>query len=206
MKGKGETAPRLWIVAGPNGSGKSTVYSRSDVAEFDGSVWIVNPDLLTSRLQANEGLNRAQANLAAVTRIETWLEASIDVHQTIGVETVLSTPKYRRLVLKAKERGFDVRFIYVYVDTIERQLQRIRLRVAKGGHDVPADKVAARRIRSFLEFPWFFRRANQAWIIDNSGADPKIVARKDDERHATVSDALIDELRDGILNFRTGGV
>jgi predicted ABC-type ATPase len=89
--GKGETAPRLWIVAGPNGSGKSTVYSRSDVAEFDGSVWIVNPDLLTKRLQADEGLNLAQANLAAVTRIESWLDASIDVHQTIGVETVLST-------------------------------------------------------------------------------------------------------------------
>jgi predicted ABC-type ATPase len=206
LTGKGESAPRLWIVAGPNGCGKSTIYARSDIAEFDGSVWIINPDLLTKRLEVDEDLARAEANLTAVTRIEAWLDASIDVHQTIGVETVLSTPKYRRLVLKARERGFDVRFIYVYVDTIERQLERIRLRVAKGGHDVPADKVAARRIRSFREFPWFFRRANQAWIIDNSGAEPKIVARKDDERHATVSDALIDELRDGILSFRTGGV
>lgn len=176
MIGKGEAPPRLWIVVGPNGCGKSTAYGRSDVAEFDGSVWIVNPDLLTRRLQSGEGLDMQSANLAAVERIETWLDASIGVHQTIGVETVLSTPKYRKLVLKAKERGFDIRLIYVYVDTIERQLERIRFRVAKGGHDVPADKVAARRARSFEQFSWFFWQADQAWVFDNSGAEPKLVA------------------------------
>jgi predicted ABC-type ATPase len=104
--------------------------------------------------------------------------------------------------LKAKERGFDVRLIYVYVDTLERQLERIRLRVAKGGHDVPAEKAAARRDRSFAELPWFFWKANQAWILDNSGAEPRIVARKEDERHATISGALIPSLREGIGNFR----
>jgi predicted ABC-type ATPase len=196
--GKGEAPPRLWIVAGPNGSGKSTAYGRSEVAEFDGSVWIINPDLLTHRLRESEGLDVRLANLAAVRRIEAWLDASIDVHQTIGVETVLSTPKYRRLVLKAKERGFDVRFIYIYVDTVERQLERIRLRVAKGGHDVPADKVAARRSRSFQEFPWFFWEASQAWVFDNSGAEPKLVAGKENENSAWYRDALARELREEI--------
>lgn len=190
---KGESAPRLWIVAGPNGCGKSTAYSRSDVAEFDGSVWIINPDLLTKRLQTNERLAPDDANLEAVRRIETWLAASIDVHQTIGVETVLSTPKYRPLVQRAKERGFDVRLIYVYVDTLALQLERIQLRVAKGGHDVPTDKVAARRARSFNEFGWFFREADQAWILDNSGAEPKLVAYKDGEQ-VFYSVYLLDEL------------
>lgn len=196
---KGEAPPRLWIVAGPNGCGKSTAYGRSDVSEFDGSVWIINPDLLTDRLRSSEAMEGAAANLAAVTRIEAWLNASIDVHQTIGVETVLSTPKYRPLVLKAKERGFEVRLIYVYLDTLERQLERIRLRVAKGGHDVPQDKVAARRVRSFQEFPWFFWEADQAWVYDNSGAEPKLVAWKESENLAHHSGALLEDLRDGIL-------
>jgi len=195
-------------VAGPNGCGKSTIYARSDVAEFDGSVWIIDPDLLTKRLQAGEKLDLDAANLEAVKRIEAWLDASIDVHQTIGVETVLSTSKYRRLVTKARERHFDVRFIYIYiyiyVDSLELQLERIRLRVAKGGHDVPAEKVAARRDRSFGELPWFFWKSHQAWIFDNSGAEPKIVARKEIERHATISGSLIPAIRDGIANFHTG--
>jgi predicted ABC-type ATPase len=198
VTGKGEAAPRLWIVAGPNGCGKSTAYGHADVSEFDGSVWIINPDLLTKRLQLQEHLEQPEANLAAVNRIENWLNASIDVHQTIGVESVLSTPKYRPLVSKARERGFEVQLIYVFVETLELQLERIRLRVAKGGHDVPADKVASRRIRSFKEFGWFFWNADRAWVYDNSGATPQLVASKNQRGVAELSFDLPDELMDSI--------
>lgn len=198
MIGKGGSAPRLWIVAGPNGCGKSTAYSRSDIAEFDGSVWIINPDLLTKRLQAVEGLAPTAANLAAVQRIETWLDASIDVHQTIGVETVLSTPKYRPLVRRAKSRGFEIRLLYFYVASLDIQLERIRRRVAKGGHDVPVDKVEARRSRSFEQFGWFFREADWALVFDNSGAEPRRVASKDRLGEARVSAALLPDLYDRI--------
>lgn len=170
--------PRLWIVAGPNGCGKSTAYGRNDIAEFNGSVWIINPDLLTARLRQAENLSLTDANLAAVQRIETWLDASIEAHQTIGVETVLSSPKYRRLVDKAKERGFEIRLIYVYVESVELQLERIRFRVAKGGHDVPEDKVRERRTRSIEQLKWFFDAADYAWVLDNSQSEPRLVAEK----------------------------
>lgn len=170
--------PRLWIVAGPNGCGKSSAYDRSDVDEFGGSVWIINPDLLTVRVRDVEGLSQSDANLAAVQRIERWLDSSIEVHQTIGVETVLSTDKYRRLVIKARGLGFDIRLIYVFVKTFELQMERIRLRVAKGGHDVPPDKALDRRHRSIQQLGWFFEQADSAWIFDNSGAAPELVGRK----------------------------
>lgn len=185
--------PRLWIVAGPNGSGKSSAYDRSDVDEFGGSVWIINPDLLTDRLCDAERLNRSVANLAAVIRIEAWLDASVDVHQTIGVETVLSTPKYRRLVGKSQQRGFEVRLIYIFLRSVELQLERIRLRVAKGGHDVAEAKVRERRVRSFDQLQWFLTAADAAWIFDNSGAEPRLVGRKLDGV-TTLSSSIPDEL------------
>jgi predicted ABC-type ATPase len=143
---------------------------------LDGSVWIINPDLLTMRLKEVENLDLLSANLAAVQRIESWLDKSIEVHQTIGVETVLSSPKYRRLVEKAKAHDFEICFVYVYVESVEMQLERIRARVAKGGHDVPPDKVRERRERSFDQMPWFFLQADRAWIFDNSGGEPELVA------------------------------
>ncbi|WP_326524322.1 AAA family ATPase [Sphingomonas sp.] len=185
--------PRLWIVAGPNGSGKSSAYDRSDVDEFGGSVWIINPDLLTTRLRDTEGLALGEANLAAIQRIESWLDSSIEVHQTIGVETVLSTGKYRRLVEKAKERGFEVRLIYVFLASAELQIERIRLRVAKGGHDVPEQKVRERRERSFDQLAWFFAEADKAWLFDNSGAEPELVGHKDGKM-AALGTRLIPEL------------
>jgi predicted ABC-type ATPase len=87
--------PVLLIVAGPNGSGKSSAYQDADIEAFGRSVWIINPDLLTTRIRHVEGLELRAANLASVQRIEAWLDASIDAYQTVGVETVLSTGKYR---------------------------------------------------------------------------------------------------------------
>jgi predicted ABC-type ATPase len=136
--------PIFWIVAGPNGSGKSTAYEDADIEAFARSVWIINPDVLTARIRKVEGRQLQDANLEAVRRIEAWLEASIRAHQTVGVETVLSTDKYRRLVVAAKEHGFEVRLTYVILDSPERSIERVKLRVAKGGHAVPERKIVER--------------------------------------------------------------
>lgn len=168
--------PVLWIVAGPNGSGKSTFYDRTDIEGWGGSIWIINPDLLTQTIVEQERLPLEEANLAAVQRIEQWLDASIDTYQTIGVETVLSSPKYRRLVARAHERGFLVKMIYVTLASAELQLRRIAVRVANGGHDVPEDKVRERRLRSFAELAWFVQHVDQCTIFENSIGDPELVA------------------------------
>jgi predicted ABC-type ATPase len=170
--------PIFWIVAGPNGSGKSSAYQGLDTESFARSVWIINPDLLTVRLRDVEGLELAAANLQAVQRIEAWLEVSIRAHQTVGVETVLSTDKYRRLVLAAKVLRFQVRLTYVILDAPERNIERVRLRVKMGGHAVPEDKIVERYARSLEQMPWFLDQADEAWLYDNSDTSPKLIGRK----------------------------
>lgn len=162
-------------MAGPNGSGKSSAY-QDTAYKFEGrTLWIVNPDLLTVRVRDVEGLAQGDANLAAIQRIERWLESSIDVHKSVGVETVLSTDKYRRLVTKAKQLGFAIWLIYVVLDSPERNIERVRLRVRKGGHAVPDDKIRSRWTRSLAQFPWFLEQSDAAWIYDNSGASPRLI-------------------------------
>jgi predicted ABC-type ATPase len=170
--------PALWIIAGPNGSGKSSAYGMASMDEPSGSIWIINPDLLTKRIAEQEALAAEAANLESVLRIERWLYASIDTHQTIGVETVLSTPKYRTLVERARERGFSINLIYVFLDSAELNIKRVRTRVGKGGHDVPVQKIRDRRLRSFKEFGWFFTQADRVDVYDNSGASPRRVVAK----------------------------
>lgn len=167
--------PVFWIVAGPNGCGKSSLYNRTDIEGWGGSVWIINPDLLTAKILESEVLDLDAANLAAVQRIERWLETSIDAYQTIGVETVLSSPKYRRLVKRARDRGFEVRMIYVVLNSLDLQLARIRERVSNGGHDVPATKVAERRARSFEQLGWFAQHVDKVFVFDNSDGEPDLI-------------------------------
>lgn len=171
-------SPLFLIIAGPNGSGKSSVYSGVSTEHVGRSVWIINPDLLAARIRDFEGQTLVDANLAAVQRIEAWLEASINAHQSVGVETVLSTDKYRRMVELAKSRGFEIGLVYVVLDSPQRNVERVRLRVAKGGHSVPEDKIVDRYGRSLAQMPWFMAAADRAWIYDNSGAEPKLIAEK----------------------------
>lgn len=162
--------------------------------EPSGSIWIINPDDLSKRIADQEGLVlNPDANLEAVKRIEAWLRASIRAHQTIGVETVLSTPKYRDVVAEARRYGFSVRVIFVFLDEADLNVERVAIRVEKGGHSVPEDKIRDRRRRSFEQFAWFLREADRAEAYDNSGADPRLVLSKHGD-DLWIEDDLIPEL------------
>ncbi len=187
--------PTFWLIAGPNGSGKSTIYRDLDIEESTRSVWIINPDVLAARIQDVEKVSLRDANLSAVKRIESWLDASIHAYQTIGVETVLSTPKYRRLVGVARERGFEIRLIYVLLDSVEHNIERVRIRVRKGGHRVPKDKIRTRHARSLDQFPWFLEHSDRAWIFDNSSSEPKLIGTKDGASLTHSKDALPEIVR-----------
>lgn len=168
--------PTFWIIAGPNGSGKSTLYgSKRDaiygntiIADVRRPFWIINPDLLARRIAETERLNARKANVAAVTRIEGWLDASIDAHQSVGVETVLSTDKYRRLVRAAKKKGYEIRLVYVVLRNAALNVSRVKLRVLKGGHSVPVKKIKERWYRSLEQLPWFLKQADRALLFDNT--------------------------------------
>jgi predicted ABC-type ATPase len=192
------------MIAGPNGSGKSSLYSNTDIEAFDQSVWIINPDLLTDRIAQVENLPQLEANLEAVVRIETWLEASIRAHQTVGVETVLSTDKYRRLVLAAKENQFEFRLIYVVLASPDLNVERVRLRVKKGGHGVPERKIRERWVKSIRQLPWFLEQADLAFIFDNTGASPRRIGLKQDGRIILDPSAPL-EIRNAIELLRKPG-
>jgi predicted ABC-type ATPase len=180
MPQSGDDAPLLLVIGGPNGSGKSTAYRDTDFEREGRSFWIVNPDLLAARIHQGETLPLDEANLQAVIRIEAWLRACIGVHKSIGVETVLSSAKYREVVDAAKAKGFTIWFIYVLLDSPDRNVERVRLRVDRGGHDVPEAKIRERYVRSLQQMPWFLEAADRAWVYDNSGATPDLIARKED--------------------------
>lgn len=173
------------------------------VNEPSGSIWIINPDELARRIADQEALEPLAANLESVKRIEAWLFASVDTHQTIGVETVLSTGKYRRLVDHAKQRGFAVNLIYVFLDSADLNVERVATRVRKGGHNVPEDKIRERYVRSFQQFGWFFDAADRVDVYDNSGATPQRVLSKSGDE-VTIFDDLPDELLASIETVQPG--
>jgi len=116
----------------------------------------------------------------------------------------LSTDKYRRLVLAAKSKQFEFRLIYVVLASPELNVERVRLRVKKGGHDVPEAKIRERWTRSIRQLPWFLNQSDRAWIFDNSGAAPRQIGLKHEGKVILDPSAPV-VLREAIEQFQVSG-
>ena len=81
----------------------------------------------------------------------------------------------------AKARDFEIWLMYVCLDSPERNVERVAIRVKKGGHAVPPEKVHDRYWRSLKQMPWFLEQADRGWLWDNSGEGAKLVGEKRDD-------------------------
>jgi predicted ABC-type ATPase len=87
------------------------------------------------------------------------------------VETTLSGNTYIGMMKRASSLGYTVRLIYVGTDSVEINVQRIRERVLKGGHDVPEDDQRRRYPRSFANLRTALELADEAILFDNSSPE-----------------------------------
>lgn len=65
--------------------------------------------------------------------------ALIESGQSFTVETTLSGTTYLRMAARAKAKGFNVVLFHVGTTSVEINIERVKARVAKGGHDVPVE-------------------------------------------------------------------
>ena len=139
------------LIGGVNGAGKSSLTGslRSERNDFG---IVVDPDKLTIQCGGDE----YEGGKLAVERIERALKDGVNFTQ----ETTLSGGYPKRLCKRAKEAGYYIRLYYVGLDTAEESIRRIRNRVERGGHDIPAKDVNARFSHRFEDvlkiLPYFF--------------------------------------------------
>lgn len=115
-----------------------------------------------------------QAFLDAANAVERELQAVLRHGEAVGVETVLSSGKYRPLVEFVRGQGGFVGLIYIALASPELAAARVARRVQTGGHDVPPDKIRARWQRSLANLPGFAARASAFWVFDNSDENPAV--------------------------------
>lgn len=153
--------PLLIFLAGPNGAGKSTYY---EAFLSDDSLPFLNADILA----AQSGLDSFEAARVLDARRARMIEAK----QGFVTETVFSDPHGAKLDMlrAAVEAGFDVKLIFIGLESAELSAHRVAQRVAHGGHDVPQEKIAARFQRTLDNLKSALAVLPDITIIDNSSA------------------------------------
>jgi predicted ABC-type ATPase len=163
--------PCIYVLAGANGAGKSSIagamFWRQGIAYF-------NPDEAARRvLTANTHITQEQANSAAWREGKRLLECAIAERLNFAFETTLGGKTMAALLEKAISTGIEVRIWYIGLSSPELHIARVRARVARGGHDIPEDRIRERYHHSRLNLIRLLPRLTELLVYDNSEeADP----------------------------------
>jgi predicted ABC-type ATPase len=159
------------VLAGTNGAGKSSVagamFRQAGADYFD-------PDEATARiLAASPDISTAEANSAAWHEGKRLLERAIAERLDFAFETTLGGHTISALLHEALAAGIEVRMWFVGLSSPELHMARVRSRVARGGHDIPEEKIRERYDRSRIHLIELMPRLTELRVVDNSfDADP----------------------------------
>jgi predicted ABC-type ATPase len=167
--------PQLWIFAGPNGADKSTLVDRFHVAD---RMTLINPDTIARQLKPDHRDDTAimlkAGRIAALQR-----RALIQAGQSFAMETTLTGHSELRMMADAQAAGYKITLVYVGLANALTSLARVRERVARGGHDIPAPIIVRRYAKSLANLAAAIEIADRVFILDNTSARHRLLATID---------------------------
>lgn len=165
--------PRILVLAGVNGAGKSSVagaFLRHVGARH------YDPDLAArALLAAKPRLGQARANALAWEQGRRFLERAISKKESFAFETTLGGGTIVSLLERAARLGIPVTVWFCGLSTPELHIERVRRRVARGGHDIPEADIRRRFDASRSNLIRLLPLLAELVVYDNSEeADPQV--------------------------------
>lgn len=185
----------LIIVAGPNGAGKTTFVR--DYLEQDPLAFLSADDIAA---KISPGQPEA-ARIEAGREFSRRLRARIQAGDSFAIESTLSGRSTNRIFQQAKAEGYTVSIVFVFLDSPQACMDRIRERVRDGGHNVPDADVKRRFFRSKWNFWRIYRYQATIWFLFCNSSDAfEQVAFGDKTGYDITNDRLLAAFLEGIEN------
>jgi predicted ABC-type ATPase len=161
----------IYVLAGPNGGGKSSIMGAMLLQE--GTDYF-NPDIEAKRIKAKDpGISLEEANSLAWKLGRNLLERVVREKKNFAFETTLGGNTIPSLLESAADSGLQIKIWFVSLSTPEQHIERVRSRVAKGGHDIPEAKIRERFTRARENLLHLLPKLAELLLYDNSfDADP----------------------------------
>lgn len=164
------------MISGPNGAGKSTL-APSLLRDTLNVVEYVNADTIAQGLSAfAPEMAAIQAGRIMLRRLDELAERNAD----FAFETTLATLSYARRIKSLQSAGYRFQLIYLWLNSPELAVERVKERVRLGGHHIPEDTVRRRFERGRKNFINIYMPLADAWkVFDTSTSDLDAVAAGD---------------------------
>lgn len=164
--------PKIIIIAGPNGAGKTT-FAREFLPNEAGCPVFVNADLIAA------GLAPFAPETAAVQAGRLMLQElarHFANRESFAFETTLSGRTYLHHIRTWQAAAYQVKLIFLQLDSPEEAIIRVAQRVRQGGHDIPQDTIRRRFFAGLDNFKRLYAPQVDAWALyDNAGSRPVLL-------------------------------
>lgn len=158
--------PEIFVLAGPNGAGKTTVAGLL-LPERLGLRNFVNADYIA------KAISPLEPDASAFQAGRHMLERMRDLRarrESFGFESTLASKTFAPFLRSAQADDYLVHILFVSLANPDLAVHRVRLRVQRGGHDIPEDVVRRRYARSLTNFFQIYLPLADSWsVCDNSG-------------------------------------
>jgi len=165
---------RIVVLGGPNGSGKTT-FAQEFLPKEGELVQFVNADLIAQGLSpfapADELIRAGRLMLERMDQLASQ-------GRSFAFESTLAGKAYAPRLQRWKAQGYHLTVIYIRLNSPEAAVQRVRERMAHGGHGVEPDIVRRRFHQGWRNFQEVYKQLADEWAVyDNSGAYPVLLER-----------------------------
>lgn len=194
----------MYIIAGCNGAGKTTA-SYTVLPEMLECSQFINSD------EFAKSFNPFKPEAAAIRASRFMLmkfHYLFEKKLNFGIETTLATKTLLKMARKAQKEGYEVTIMYIWLRTPDMAVERVKARVATGGHFIEEDTIRRRYYTGLRYFFTEYLPFCDHWILmDNSTPPLRIVARGNKNEEPEILDettySTIRELSGKPLNFET---
>ncbi len=162
--------PNLYIISGCNGAGKTTA-SYTILPEMLDCKEFVNADEIA------RGISPFQPETVSILagrimleRINELLERNVD----FAIETTLTTLSYRQTIKIAKQKDYHVTLLFFWLNDVNLAIERVKMRVTEGGHDIPKDVIIRRYHKGISNLINVFISLCDYWIVIDNSVEPNL--------------------------------
>src|SRR5215203_116339 len=162
--------PKIIMIAGCNGAGKSTLAPHL-LRDALGLKDYVNADTIAQGLSAFAPENAAiEAGKIMLRRLRELANG----RKSFAFETTLASRFYVKWIEDLKRRGFEFHLLFLWLESPELAVLRVRERVLAGGHNVPEETIRRRYERGLRNFFRLYQPLADNWSVYNSSSADQI--------------------------------
>ena len=163
----------IYLIAGCHGAGKTT-FALEFLPKEVRCLRFLNADEIARGLSP---LRPSDGAIQAARLLLTQVREHLKRRETFALESTLSGKTYIRLLRFALELGYEIELHYLWLSSPVQGIARVRQRVQRGGHHVPAVDIRRRFYRSLSHLLDDYLPLATRWAVwDSRGLPAKRLA------------------------------